>query len=61
MLWAANIATKAGQEGMIRNDLHVSNILQDLLKFRGRCGTLLDFDWISIPLVYTQVGITVAY
>ena len=55
LLWAANIVTKAGHEGMIRNDLHVSNILKDITAFRGRCGTLLDFDWISIPLVYTQV------
>lgn len=23
--------------------------------FRGKCGMLFHYDWISVPLVYTQV------
>lgn len=30
-------------------------------KFRTNCGTLLDYDWISIPLVYTQVVTLAVY
>lgn len=29
--------------------------LQELLDFRGKCGTLWTYSWISIPLIYTQV------
>lgn len=29
--------------------------LQELTVFRGKCGMLFHYDWISVPLVYTQV------
>ena len=29
--------------------------MQELLDFRGKCGTLWTYSWISIPLIYTQV------
>lgn len=25
--------------------------------FRGKCGMLFHYDWISVPLVYTQVSL----
>lgn len=28
---------------------------QELNVFRGKCGMLFHYDWISVPLVYTQV------
>lgn len=28
---------------------------QELTVFRGKCGMLFHYDWISVPLVYTQV------
>ena len=33
------------------------NLKQELNDFRSKCGTLLKFDWISLPLVYTQVSV----
>ena len=30
--------------------------LQELNKYRAKCSLLFHYDWISIPLVYTQVG-----
>lgn len=33
----------------------VSTPPQELNVFRGKCGMLFHYDWISIPLVYTQV------
>lgn len=29
--------------------------LQELTVFRAKCGMLFHYDWISVPLVYTQV------
>lgn len=45
-------------------NLHVSSVFnpfmthicpQELNAFRSKCGMLFHYDWISIPLVYTQV------
>lgn len=55
LAWAASIATRARHEGEITTDLGVKGILDELNSFRSKCGRLLDYDWISIPLVYTQV------
>ena len=45
------------------SSLHRSNIfyknqifLQEINKFRMGCGMLMSYDWISVPLVYTQVS-----
>jgi predicted permease len=33
----------------------VVDINQELAKLRTSCGVILGYDWISLPLVYTQV------
>lgn len=55
LAWSANITTKARTEGVIKDDISVKAILNEINSFRTKCGTVLDYDWISIPLVYTQV------
>lgn len=57
MAWAANIATRARHEGLIREDVSVKSILDELNATRSKLGALLDYDWVSMPLVYTQVCI----
>lgn len=32
--------------------------LQELNNYRAKCSLLFHYDWISIPLVYTQVKLT---
>ncbi|KAK9702823.1 Bestrophin, RFP-TM, chloride channel [Popillia japonica] len=59
LAWASNIAARARQEGLIRTDVGLNSILQEINIFRTKCGGLLNYDWINIPLVYTQV-ITIA-
>ncbi|XP_075160841.1 bestrophin-4-like [Haematobia irritans] len=59
IVWAASIVTRARKEGFIRDDFAVKTIIDELNTFRGRCGVLLFYDFISIPLVYTQV-VTIA-
>lgn len=55
IVWAASIVTLARREGKIRDDFGVKTILDELNKFRAQSGLLISYDWISVPLVYTQV------
>lgn len=59
LAWAANITTRARHEGIIRDNSAVKTILAEINVFRAKCGEMLAYDWISIPLVYTQV-VTIA-
>lgn len=56
IVWACSIVTRARKEGKIRDDFAVKTILDELNKFRGNMGSLTQYDWISVPLVYTQVS-----
>ncbi|XP_058790502.1 bestrophin-4 [Phymastichus coffea] len=59
IVWASSIVTRARKEGRIRDDFAVKTLIDELNKFRGSCGSLIHYDTISIPLVYTQV-VTIA-
>ncbi|MCL4157535.1 UNVERIFIED_CONTAM: hypothetical protein GTU68_046749 [Idotea baltica] len=59
ILWAASLVMKARKDGRIRDDMAVKTIIDEINKYRALCATLLNYDWISIPLVYTQV-VTIA-
>ncbi|XP_017782869.1 PREDICTED: bestrophin-2-like [Nicrophorus vespilloides] len=59
--WAANLVIKSRDEGLITSDIHVRTVTEEIAKIRNKCGELLDFDWISIPLVYTQVVTLAVY
>lgn len=61
IVWAASIVTRARKEGRIRDDFAVKTIIDELNTFRGRCGVLLNYDSISVPLVYTQVVTLATY
>ncbi|KAG7324151.1 hypothetical protein KOW79_012167 [Hemibagrus wyckioides] len=58
-VWFVNLALKARTEGRINNDVALSAILNELNTLRSQCMKLYSYDWISLPLVYTQV-VTVA-
>ncbi|XP_069480000.1 bestrophin-1 [Ambystoma mexicanum] len=58
-VWFANLAVKARNEGRIRDNVDLHLILNELNSLRTQCGKLYGYDWISVPLVYTQV-VTVA-
>ncbi|XP_071517334.1 bestrophin-4-like isoform X1 [Panulirus ornatus] len=55
LVWAGTLVTRARKEGRIRDDFAVKTIVDELNSLRGKLGGLLSYDWISIPLVYTQV------
>ncbi|XP_074038373.1 bestrophin-2 isoform X2 [Leptinotarsa decemlineata] len=61
LAWAANVTTRARHEGIIKHDVAVNNILNEINIFRSKLSSLLDYDWISVPLVYTQVVTLTVY
>uniref|UniRef100_A0A8D2B7I5 Bestrophin n=1 Tax=Sciurus vulgaris TaxID=55149 RepID=A0A8D2B7I5_SCIVU len=58
-VWFANLSTKAWITGRIRDPVLLQSLLNEMSTLRTQCGQLYGYDWISIPLVYTQV-VTVA-
>lgn len=55
LVWAATIVTQAKKEGCITNEFSIKTLIDEIDKIRSNCGSLLSYDWISVPLVYTQV------
>ncbi|MFT7806967.1 bestrophin-2-like [Arapaima gigas] len=58
-MWFVSLALRARTEGRINNDVSLTAILNELNTLRTHCMKLYSYDWISLPLVYTQV-VTVA-
>ncbi|XP_004616848.1 bestrophin-2 [Sorex araneus] len=58
-VWFSNLAAQARREGRIRDNSALKLLLEELTAFRAKCGMLFHYDWISVPLVYTQV-VTIA-
>ncbi|EFB20955.1 hypothetical protein PANDA_015906, partial [Ailuropoda melanoleuca] len=58
-VWFANLSMKAWIGGRIRDPVLLQSLLDEMNILRTQCGHLFAYDWISIPLVYTQV-VTVA-
>ena len=56
LVWAGAVVTRAKKEGRISDQFAFQTIITEINKFRSGCGGLLDYDWISVPLVYTQVS-----
>jgi bestrophin-3 len=56
LVWAGSIITRARREGRIRDDFAVKTMLDELCSFRSKCGALNGYDWVPVPLVYTQVS-----
>ncbi|XP_011367259.1 bestrophin-1 [Pteropus vampyrus] len=58
-VWFANLSMKAWIGGRIRDPVLLQSLLTEMNTLRTQCGQLYAYDWISVPLVYTQV-VTVA-
>ena len=55
LVWAGAVVTRAKKEGKIKDEFAFQTIIKEINDFRSNCGGLLAYDWIPIPLVYTQV------
>ncbi|XP_069084425.1 bestrophin-3 isoform X2 [Pleurodeles waltl] len=60
-IWFGNLASKARKEGRIRDNVDLQLIMHEMLKFRSWCSLLFGYDWVGIPLVYTQVVTLAVY
>uniref|UniRef100_A0A8D2JJF1 Bestrophin homolog n=1 Tax=Varanus komodoensis TaxID=61221 RepID=A0A8D2JJF1_VARKO len=58
-VWFTNLAAQARRDGRIRDDVALRLLMDELNHYRSKCSMLFHYDWISIPLVYTQV-VTIA-
>ncbi|XP_006006297.1 bestrophin-4 [Latimeria chalumnae] len=58
-VWFTNLVAQVRREGRIRDDIAQRLLMDELNKYRAKCSMLFHYDWISIPLVYTQV-VTIA-
>ncbi|XP_045872227.1 bestrophin-1 isoform X4 [Meles meles] len=56
-VWFANLSMKAWIAGRIRDPILLQSLLDEMNILRTQCGHLFAYDWISIPLVYTQVSL----
>ncbi|GFU11761.1 bestrophin-1 [Nephila pilipes] len=59
--WFINLLREAKQECRITDSNGLKLIMEEFNDFRSKCGLLWSYDWISIPLVYTQVVTLATY
>lgn len=54
-VWFVNLANVAVQQGRLQAGPPVKHLLEELNQFRAKCSLLWCYDWVTVPLVYTQV------
>ncbi|XP_076235316.1 bestrophin-4 [Calliopsis andreniformis] len=59
--WFINLLKEARQNSRIPDPQGLKLIMEEFSEFRTKCGLLWSYDWISIPLVYTQVVTLATY
>jgi len=55
LVWAGSIVIRARKEDRVKNDQTVQALISQINEFRNKAGRLLHYDWVPVPLVYTQV------
>nr|XP_048274583.1 bestrophin-3-like [Myodes glareolus] len=60
-IWFGNLATKARNEGRIRDSVDLQSLMTEMNRYRSWCSLLFGYDWVGIPLVYTQVVTLAVY
>ena len=61
LVWAGAILKKARKERRICNDAMLLAMVNEINRIRSVSGDLLNYDWVNIPLVYTQVTRTLVW
>ncbi|KAH3878105.1 bestrophin-2-like [Dreissena polymorpha] len=61
LVWANTVITNARREGKITSDYGFQFVIQQLADYRDRLSICFVFDWITVPLVYTQVVTLAVY
>ncbi|XP_077863050.1 LOW QUALITY PROTEIN: bestrophin-3-like [Saccoglossus kowalevskii] len=58
-IWFINLVRLARVDGRIASAPAVKSIIDEVNRFHDQCDEIFGFDWVSVPLVYTQV-VTIA-
>jgi len=59
--WFVYRLQEATKRGKLLNQYSLENIMREFCEFRAKCGLLWCYDWVSIPMVYTQVVTLATY
>ncbi|XP_029167552.1 bestrophin-4-like [Nylanderia fulva] len=59
--WFVNLLKEARKTHRLPDPQGLKLIMEEFSEFRTKCGLLWSYDWVSIPLVYTQVVTLVTY
>ncbi|KFM72558.1 Bestrophin-3, partial [Stegodyphus mimosarum] len=59
--WFSALAMRARKEGRIKDSILLDGLFREFVLYRSACGTMFNYDWISVPLVYTQVVTLATY
>jgi len=59
--WFVFRLQEATKKGKLLNQYALENIMREFCEFRAKCGLLWCYDWVSIPMVYTQVVTLATY
>ncbi|XP_039200425.1 bestrophin-3 isoform X2 [Crotalus tigris] len=60
-VWFGNLAAKARQNGRIKDSVDLQTLMNEMNRYRSWCSLLFGYDWVGIPLVYTQVVTLAVY
>ncbi|XP_023234152.1 bestrophin-3-like [Centruroides sculpturatus] len=55
LIWFVNLLQTAQKEKRIESSAAIKHILEEVNELRSKTSLMWGYDWISIPLVYTQV------
>ncbi|ESO02503.1 hypothetical protein HELRODRAFT_65946 [Helobdella robusta] len=61
IVWGTSLISTARKQGMIKKDIDQERLIMELNAFRSGCSKLIRFDWVTLPLVYTQVVSVAVY
>jgi hypothetical protein len=59
--WAIEVVASARDAGIIASDVAMVEMQKHLIDFRDKAGTMLDYDMIGVPLIYTQATAYAVY
>ena len=60
-IWIGQLLSEARRAGKIASDFALDRLLNEVDAFRGNCGTLYSYDWITVPVCYTQMVAVAVY
>lgn len=61
LVWAGSIITNAKEEKRLSSNYATTRLMEKLDDFRALTGGLLNYDWVNVPLAYTQVVTLAVY